>query len=162
VSKVTLEERKFLAIALQEQYPIVFQTPFPKSRASSSRKRYLKYMVASTLNEVLTLGSSSADILWDFERGWITFTKHEPDVEGHVHGAVALAIAHEHTHVLGDYGMYATSNIKFNYALATLCSKYDTASRKAVFNDTMKDMFSPEKLDKTMSTIFERTKFSGA
>ena len=162
VSKVTLEERKFLAIALQEQYPVAYQTPCPKTRASPSRRRYLKYMVAATLKEALTLGASSADLLWDFERGWITFPKHEPDVEGHVHDAVALAIAHGHSHVLEDYGMYVTSSIKTNYALASLCSQYDTASRDSVFNDTMKDMFSPEKIDKTMSTIFERTKFSEA
>ena len=119
-------------------------------------------MVATTLKEALTLGASSADLLWDFERGWITFPKHEPDVEGHVHDAVALAIAHGHSHVLEDYGMYVTSSIKTNYALASLCSQYDTASRDSVFNDTMKDMFSPEKIDKKMSTIFERKKFSEA
>ena len=60
------------------------------------------------------------------------------------------------------YGMYATSSIKTNYTLASLCSKYDTASRDSVSNDTMKDMFSPERINKTMSTIFERTKFSEA
>ena len=79
-------------------------------------------MVATTLKEALTLGALPADLLWDFERGWITFPKHEPDVEGHVHDAVALAIAHGHSHVLEDYGMYVTSSIKTNYALASLCS----------------------------------------
>ena len=105
-------------------------------------------MVAATLKEALTLGASSADLLWDFERGWITFPKHEPDVEGHVHDAVALAIAHGHSHVLEDYGMYVMSNIKVNHALASLCSQYDKASRDSVFNDTMKGMFSPKKMTK--------------
>ena len=83
-------------------------------------------------------------------------------MEGHVHDAVAFAIAHGHPHVLEDYGMYVTSSIKTNYALASLCSQYHTASRDSVFNETMNDMFFPEKIDKTMSTIFERTKFSEA
>ena len=44
----------------------------PKS--GLSRARYEKYKKARTLREIKQLGGSWADIIWDFERGFIDFS----------------------------------------------------------------------------------------
>ena len=57
-------------------------------------------MHASTLAEASALGATKADIDWDFERGFISFPRHEPDLPGHVHCAFELAQRHGVGHAL--------------------------------------------------------------
>jgi len=100
----TPEDDAFLNYALLRNIPAVFQSPCPKNKGSDSGRRYAKYMRANTLREALELGASRSDILWDYERAFISFPKHEPDLPGHIFLAMELARAHSCTHVLDDMG----------------------------------------------------------
>jgi hypothetical protein len=104
-SKMTAAERRFLNYVERHDIPVVYLQPSPKKGNSGSARRYQRYMMASTIKEAKQLGSSAADVSWDFSRGFITVPSLEPDVERHVFDAVALCIEHDQQHVIDAHGI---------------------------------------------------------
>ena len=68
---MSVEEYGFLDHAFEHDLPVKVQQRNPK--AGAWRARYEKYEPARTLREIKRLGGSWADIVWDFERGYIDF-----------------------------------------------------------------------------------------
>jgi hypothetical protein len=71
-SKMTAAERRFLNYVERHDIPVVYLQPSPKKGNSGSARRYQRYMMASTIKEAKQLGSSAADVSWDFSRGFIS------------------------------------------------------------------------------------------
>lgn len=160
-SQLTLEERRFLRRAQELDTMCVFQTPCPKKGSSPSRTRYLRYMKANTLKQAISLGAKPADILWDFERGWIVFPEVEPIEEGHVIDAMQLCEEHDVKHCVDRYGALCVGKTKTtDYMLAALFEQHDLERRKFLFNDMMQKAFDPDVLPRELDGIFARTKFS--
>ena len=163
-SPSTPEEKRFLQRAQKLETMCVFQSPCPKKGASPSRTRYLRYMKASTLNQALSLGAKLADIMWDFERGWITFPEVEPIEEGHVIDALQLCEEHDVKHCVDRYGaLYVGTDVKTkttDYMLAALFEQHNPERREFLFNEMIQKAFDPEVLPKELDGIFARTKFS--
>ena len=122
-------------------------------------------MKASTLNQALSLGAKLADIMWDFERGWITFPEVEPIEEGHVIDALQLCEEHDVKHCVDRYGaLYVGTDVKTkttDYMLAALFEQHNPERREFLFNEMIQKAFDPEVLPKELDGIFARTKFSG-
>ena len=158
VARRTSEDRDFFTFALQSNIPALFLSPCPKTNESASRRRYLKYMHAKSLREAFLLGASNSGLIWDYEHGYIFFPKHEPDLPGHVFGALELARAHNYTHVLEDLGYFLlrTAPVDFNstcinmdFSLSPEPTRYqdvqpevcdEHAEWKAAMDDEMRSM----------------------
>ncbi len=54
---------------------IKIQTKNPKRKDSESFKRYEKYKTATTLPMILSLGGTKLDIMYDINKGYVTFNK---------------------------------------------------------------------------------------
>ena len=160
-SQLTPEEKRFLQRAQQLDTMCVFQSPCPKKGTSPSRTRYLRYMKASTIRQALSLGAKPADIIWDFERGWIVFPEVEPIEEGHVIDAMDLCTEHDVKHCVDRYGALCLGKTKTtDYMLASLAEQHDPERREFLFNEMMQKAFDPEVLSRELDSLFARTKFS--
>lgn len=140
----TEEDRKFLEHVKLTNTPLVYQNPCPKKGNTVSRRRYLKYMRASTYSEARELGASHEDFLWDYRRGWIQFLKMEPDLPGHVFCAKELSERHGVTHILEDIGRYVTPNDYTNYMLVCAFASKGLAKAQCSFNEALKSCYRPE------------------
>ena len=118
-------------------------------------------MKANTLKQAMSLGAKPADILWDFERGWIVFPEVEPIEEGHVIDAMQLCEEHDVKHCVDRYGALCVGKTKTtDYMLAALFEQHDLERRKFLFNEMMQKAFDPDVLPRELDGIFARTKFS--
>jgi hypothetical protein len=100
-----VSDQQFFEYMERVKAPIVYLDPCPKKqKGSACRRRYLRYMSATTLTEALELGSTRDDLRHDYRRGYIRFPKHESDLPGHVFAAFELAAEHGYTHILQDVG----------------------------------------------------------
>jgi len=106
------DDKAFLRHARLSSCPLAYLSPCPKK--GDSARRYLNYMHASTLAEASALGATKADINWDFERGFISFPRHEPDLQGHVHCAFELAHRHGAVHALLESRRDVTRSFEFD------------------------------------------------
>ena len=152
------EDSRFLKRARTLGTKCVFLQPCPKKKVSKSRTRYLRYMAADTLSEAVELGALEADITHDYRKGFITFPTCEPDVEGHVHDALALCAEHGVEHCLDRYGLYCSNAARSDFVLAGLVE--DPERRDWLFNDMVKNAFKPDRLPKELETVFASTRFS--
>ena len=87
VEKYTNHHHLFLQEMENRNCPAVMLQPCPKKKQTPSRKRYIASMNGKTLREIRELGSSTADIVWNFTHGYITFPGHESKQTGHVFSA---------------------------------------------------------------------------
>lgn len=105
-----------------------------------SHRRYSRYMSASTLREAIILGASRQDISWDYERGFISFPKNEPDLPGHVFAAFELAEQHGERHALQD----ARRSIRKDSSVDISLEKVYLASTPQSFQQQLETVFEPE------------------
>jgi len=152
----TPEDNAFIKFALLHDIPAVFLSPCPKSKDSVSGRRYLKYMRAKTLREALELGATRDDLNWDYERAFISFPKHEPDLPGHIFAAVALARAHRFTHVLEDMGCNLPRTFPVNSAISRAFNVRGTNS----FHSILETVYEPENLVRQLEDEFTRRSFA--
>ena len=103
--KLSEEDKTFIDYAIEEEIPVKYLKPNPKSYGSKSYERYMKYMVASTLKEAKTLTASRADINFDYARGWILFPKHESRAPGHIVHHASFAKGEGQTTLFEDAGL---------------------------------------------------------
>jgi len=93
----------------------------------------------------VNLVKNQADIEWDRFRGWISFSKHGPDLPGHVFDASALAARHGHTHILDGIGRFVKKDDETGFELAeafsALKSKTDAQDK---FNDLLRNAYEPD------------------
>jgi len=140
VAKRTAEDNAFLKYAYDHNIPVAYLSPCPKRQSTPSRRRYMKYMRATTFREIVELGASKGDIDWDYEHGFISFPKHEPDLPGHVFGARQLARQHGHTHILEDLGCYMSRSSTSETILARAFNVRGTSS----FHSILETVYEPE------------------
>jgi hypothetical protein len=152
----TPEDDAFLDYALLRNIPAVFQSPCPKNQGSDSGRRYAKYMRANTLREALELGASQSDILWDYERAFISFPKHEPDLPGHIFLAMELARAHSCTHILDDMGCSLPRSISNNSVISRAFNVRGTNS----FHSILETVYEPENLVRQLEDESSRRFFA--
>lgn len=101
----TPEDHRFLRAMELTSAPIVYQSPCPKKQQHSEcRRRYLKYMHATSIIEALELGSTREDLKHDYRHGYLRFPKNESDLPGHIFAAFDFAASNGYTHVLQDVG----------------------------------------------------------
>ena len=154
IAPLSPDDQAFLRHARLNSYPLVYLSPCPK-RGDSAR-RYLKYMHASTLAEASALGATKADIDWDFERGFISFPRHEPDLPGHVHCAFELAHRHGVVHALLESRRGVPRSFEADIGLARV---YHTSSR-ASFHQQLETVFEPEVIVDQLSSREKLLRFS--
>jgi hypothetical protein len=148
------EDQRFLRYAQQHTVPVLYLMPCPKKKDSSSRRRYLKYMHATTLTEAHELGASRDDIVWDYRRGFIAFPRHENDMSGHVHCAFEFAEQHGHVHVLQaarrrTLRTFETDIKLANVFHATTTTPTSTTTSKT-FHQQLETVFEPEVIEKQL------------
>ena len=114
--------------------------PFRLLPVGDSARRYLKYMHASTLVEASAFGAAKADIDWGFERGFISFPRHGPDLPGHVHCAFELSQRHGAVHALLESRRGVLRSFKADTGLARV---YQMSSRES-FHQQLETVFEPE------------------
>ena len=145
-SPYTPEDQAFLRYVRDSHVPLVFLSPNPKQRGSSSHRRYSKYMSATSHRQALELGASAEDFLWDYRHGYIQFPRHEPDLSGHVFNALQLAADHGTTHVLQELGLYYRRSFTNDIVLARAFNARGTPS----FNELLATVYEPEVLEKQL------------
>jgi len=97
-------------------------------------------MHASTLGEALILGAERKDLKWDYERGFISFPKNEPDIPGHVFAAFELAEQHGVRHALQDARRFVRPSFQADIFLA----KTDLSTTPTTFQQQLETVFEPE------------------
>jgi len=120
--KATQEDKDFLRFFEINQIPCVWLKPCPTQITTASGKRCMKYMNATTFQQAVELGATRDDIRWDYERGFISFPKHESDLPGHIFNCLEVAEKHGHTHALEDYGTLVSKSDEIDYKLTGLCN----------------------------------------
>ena len=88
--KATVEDMEFLRHIQKIDAPIAFVLN-PKRKGTLSHRRYCRYMHATTVREAFQLGASKDDIIWDYERAFIKFPKHENDLPGHIFNCLEVS-----------------------------------------------------------------------
>ena len=98
----TSSDNTWLQYAIEQDLPIEFDEDNPKRIGSASYTRYDHYKIARTFREMYELGAASspptprgtttADIKYDYERGWIRFPEHEPPDPQHYRVNMASAL----------------------------------------------------------------------
>ena len=136
----TPDDHAFLDYALQHNLPAAFQQPNPKTKGSASSRKYSRYMRASTLHEALILGAERKDLKWDYDRGFISFPKNEPDIPGHIFAAFELAEQHGVRHALQDARCWVRPSLKSDIVLERA---YLSTSAKS-FHQQLETIFEPE------------------
>jgi len=152
----TPEDDAFINFALLQNIPVVFESPCPKNKDSVAGRRYLKYMRAKTLRGALELGATRGDLNWDYERAFISFPKHEPDLPGHIFSAVELARAHHFTHALEDMGCYLPRSVSLNTIISRAFNVRGTNS----FHSILETVYEPENLVHQLEDEFTRHSFA--
>jgi hypothetical protein len=155
--KKTVEDKAWLQHAFANNVPTVWQRPCPKSKDSTSRKRYLKYMFAKSMREALELGATREDIEWDYLRGWIQFPKHESDLPGHIFIASEVAEDNGYTHILDDMGIYVKSTEEVDFMLAQAFTTMAATAERRSFNEELKTSFDLEP-EKVLAVLTEHDK----
>jgi hypothetical protein len=108
-------------------------------------------MYATNLMEAMRLGATREDIIWDHERGYITYPTLEPDLPGHVHNCLEVAQRHGYTHVLEDYGTYVQKQDETDFYLKqVLAASTAKDSRRPNFADTVASAFEPDDMLKLL------------
>jgi hypothetical protein len=133
------EDDAFIRAAKNGKFPVVYRKECDKT--GKSKSRYLKYMMAETLLEALSMGATSSDVNWDYERGFIRFSGHEPAFPGHVFHSRSV----DH-----DYGIVHTT------AVASL----GTRSASASFADTIASLFEPSDFHESFMDPLVAERFS--
>ena len=90
IVKATVEDMAFLRHMQAIDAPIAYVLN-PKRRGKVSHRRYSRYMHATTLRQALHLGATREDLIWDHERGFIKYPKHESDLPGHIFNCIEVA-----------------------------------------------------------------------
>ncbi len=142
--RFSVEDQAFLRYAESANIPISFLSPCPKSKASA--KRYLRYMQAKTLRQALVLGASRDDLKWDYQRGYIKFPRHEPQLPGHVFNALSSAREHGYRHILEELGMCHTDPVIHDVILGRAFN----ASGQTNFQHVLETVFEPEVIVKEL------------
>jgi len=154
IAPLSPDDQAFLRHARLNNYPLAYLSPCPKK--GDSARRYLKYMHASTLAEASALGATKADIDWDFERGFISFPRHEPDLPGHVHCAFELAHRHGVVHALLESRRGVPRSFETDIGLARV---YNTSSRVS-FHQQLETVFEPEVIVDQLASREKLLRFS--
>jgi len=113
-------------------------------------------MHASALGEASALGATKADIDWDFERRFILFPRHEPNLPGHVHCAYELAQRHGVVHALLESRRGVLRSFEADIGLARM---YQTSSR-ASFHQQLETVFEPEVIVDQLASRGKLLRFS--
>jgi len=130
----TDEHKLFLKNADQFNYPCVMLQQCPKRSGSHSASRYLKSMSGTTIKEIKTLGSTSADVLWNFLRGYIIFPGHESKQSGHIFSATV-----GHNARNSDGSIKSSFRYKaFNKALTVIDEEFDEREMEALLDDSIR------------------------
>ena len=103
---MSVEDRAFLKFAENMNIPLQYSANTKRGKKCSPR--YARYMHASTIREALELGSSRKDISFDYQRGFIKFPQHEPQLPGHVFPAI---VSHQ-PHILEQLGCCRREGVK--------------------------------------------------
>jgi hypothetical protein len=67
------EDREFLQTAEVQNFEVRMKQPCPKKGTSASARRYRRSMHGRTIKEIKAFGSTAADIIWNYEHGWMSF-----------------------------------------------------------------------------------------
>jgi hypothetical protein len=94
------ESRNFLRAAINGNYKVSYLQPCPKKGSSPSATRYKSYMFADNFREARELGATSADIKWDYMKGYIQFPNNESSRSGHVFSSNTSSSSSSSSHVL--------------------------------------------------------------
>ena len=143
---LSVEDRKLIKFAIQTGIPIAYHSPNPKSIKYESGRRYQKYMAAKSTREAFELGATKDDFDWDYARGWISFPKHEPILQGHVFDAMELAKEHNNIHVLKELGHNLGDTRDVNVGLAKSFSLRGKVVGVGMFNRTFNDALQTDDL----------------
>ena len=121
----------------------------------------MKYMSATTFQQAIELGASRDDIRWDYERGFISFPKHESDLPGHIFNCLEVAEQHGHTHALEDYGTYVSKSDEVDYKLSQVFAALIAKDqRRNQFNEMMATSFENEEMLKLFEDRERSLKFA--
>jgi hypothetical protein len=110
--------KNFLKVADLQNYKVIALQPCPKDPKSQAGKRYISSMSGSTIKQLKELGSTTADIEWNFARGYLTFPGHESSRDGHVFNA-DIHMPHHKRIAYDDAKNYKRSGA-FEQALITI------------------------------------------
>ena len=80
------------------------------------------------LSEAREIVATQADIERNHLRGWVSFPKHDLDLQGHVFDAPALAARHEHTHISDDSDRFVEKSDETDFMLAEAFSAWKSKS----------------------------------
>jgi hypothetical protein len=162
---LSVEDRKFIKFAIQTGIPIAYHSPNPKSIKLESGRRYQKYMAAKSTRETFELGATKEDFDWDYARGWISFPKHEPILQGHVFDAMELAKEHNNIHVLKELGHNLGDTRDVNVGLAKSFSLrgkvVGVGMFNRTFNDTLQTIYEPEVILEQLQDAASANRFAG-
>jgi hypothetical protein len=76
-------------------YEVKMKSPCPKEDETPSRLRYLASMSGRTIKELKALGSTTEDIKWNYQHGWMTFPGRESKRSGHIFNVHVLSTCEE-------------------------------------------------------------------
>ena len=87
--ELSADDKRWLKHAEEHKIPIRFELRNPKRKGSASYYRYNKYKLATTISQMYELTEKksrsriTADLKYDYSKGFITFPEHEPDDSDH-------------------------------------------------------------------------------
>jgi hypothetical protein len=151
IVKATIEDMAFLRHMQAIDAPIAYVLN-PKRRGKVSHRRYSRYMHATTLRQALHLGATREDLIWDHERGFIKYPKHESDLPGHIFNCIEVAELHGHSHALDDVARLASPNDHADFMLSRAFGSVALERAKYVFNEALATAFEPDLLPTVLKT----------
>jgi hypothetical protein len=155
-AQYTPEDQAFLHFVKTSNIPLVFLKPNPKRAGTEAYRRYSKYMHSSSYVQAMELGASWDDFVWDYRRGFISFPKHEPQLSGHIFGALDLAAQHGHTHVLQDLGLFYRRSPAQDLELARAFNVRGAHS----FNEMLATVYEPELIVQQLEDSLQRQRLA--
>ena len=100
ISHLSPDDHSFLRHARVNCFPVKFLPPCPLRGISQLAARYRRFMHASKLKQAMELGANVEDIRQAYEKGFVSFSRNEPDFPGHVFNAFSLAADQGFVHAL--------------------------------------------------------------
>ena len=145
VVKATVEDMEFLRHIQKIHAPIAFVLN-PKRKGTLSHRRYQRYMHATTVQEAFQLGATKDDIIWDYERAFIKFPKHESDLPGHIFNCLEVSELYGHSHALEDVSDLVSPTDHADFMLQRAFASQALERARYIFNDAIATAYEPELL----------------
>ena len=141
----TVQDMEFLRHIQRIDAPIAYVLN-PKRRGTLSHRRYSRYMHATTVREAFQLGATRDDLIWDFERAFIKFPKHENDLPGHIFNCLEVSELYGLSHALEDVAELVSPTDHADYMIQRAFASQTLERAKYIFNEAIATAFEPELL----------------